>query len=166
MAGRPGSDMGTGGMVTKLMAAKTATAAGCHMAIALGQVDRPLSRLAEGGRATWVLARSNPAAARKQWILGVLKPAGMLTVDAGAERALRDGRSLLPAGITAIGGSFDRGDAVSVRTSEGAEIARGLSAYSSDDARLIVGRRTVDIEAILGYAGRSAMIHRDDLALL
>ncbi len=166
MAGRPGSDMGTGGMVTKLMAAKIAMAAGCHMAIALGQSDRPLKRLAEGGRATWMVARSNPAAARKQWILGALKPAGVLVVDAGAETALRAGKSLLPAGVTRVEGRFDRGDAVSVRGPAGAEIARGLVAYADHDARRILGRRSAEIEAILGYAGRAAMIHRDDLVVL
>ena len=166
MAGRPGSDMGTGGMVTKLMAAKIATAAGCHMAIALGQVANPLARLAAGGRATWMLARSNPAAARKQWILGTLKAAGTLRVDAGAEKALRAGKSLLPAGITALDGSFERGDCVRVVSPDGREIARGLIAYPSDEASLILGRRSAEIEAVLGYAGRAAMIHRDDLVLL
>lgn len=166
MAGRPGSDMGTGGMVTKLMAAKIATAAGCNMAIALGQVDHPLKRLADGGRATWVLARSNPQTARKQWILGTLKAAGTLTVDDGADRALKNGKSLLPAGVIAVEGSFDRGDAVSVRSADGFEIARGLTAYASDEARLILGRRSADVEAILGYTGRTAMIHRDDMVLV
>jgi glutamate 5-kinase len=166
MAGRPGSDMGTGGMVTKILAAKIATAAGCHMAIALGQVERPLKRLAEGGRATWLLAKSNPAAARKQWIMGALKPSGTLTIDAGAELALRDGRSLLPAGIVQVDGGFDRGDAVSVRAASGQEIARGLVAYAADDARRIIGRRSSEIEAVLGYAGRAAMIHRDDLIVI
>ena len=166
MAGRPGSDMGSGGMVTKLLAAKIATAAGCHMAIALGQVDHPLRRLAEGGRATWVLAKSNPAAARKQWILGALKPAGALTVDDGAARALRAGKSLLPAGMTAVEGSFGRGDAVSVRDGAGVEIARGLAAYARGAAARLIGRRSADIESVLGYAGRAAMIHRDDLVVL
>ena len=166
MAGRPGSDMGTGGMVTKILAARIATAAGCHMAIALGQVERPLKRLAEGGRATWLLAKSNPAAARKQWIMGALKPAGVLVIDAGAGKALRDGRSLLPAGIVQVDGAFDRGDAVSVRSASGVEIARGLVAYAADDARRIIGRRSSEIEAVLGYAGRAAMIHRDDLVVI
>ncbi|BCW87510.1 Glutamate 5-kinase [Alphaproteobacteria bacterium SO-S41] len=166
MAGRPGSDMGSGGMVTKLLAAKIATAGGCDMAIALGQIDHPLRRLAEGGRGTWLLARSNPAAARKQWILGALKPAGTLTVDAGAARALQGGKSLLPAGITAVDGAFERGDAVIVRDGEGTEIARGLAAYGSDDATRLIGRRSADIETVLGYPGRAAMIHRDDLVVL
>lgn len=166
MAGQPGSDMGSGGMVTKILAAKIATAAGCNMAIALGQAERPLSRLAAGGRATWILARSNPAAARKRWILGALKPAGTLTVDAGAELALRTGKSLLPAGVTAIDGVFERGDAVVVRSPAGLEVARGLVAYEADEARRIIGRRSSEIEAILGYAGRAAMIHRDDLVVI
>ena len=150
MAGKPGSDMGSGGMITKLMAAKIATAAGCHMAIALGQADRPLTRLARGERATWVLARQNPAAARKQWILGTLKPAGSLSIDAGAAAALRSGKSLLPIGVTAIAGTF----------------ARGLVAYDSDEARLLTGRRSSEIETALGYPGRAAMIHRDDLVVI
>lgn len=166
MAGRPGSDMGSGGMVTKLMAAKIATAAGCHMAIALGQIDNPLARLAAGGRASWVLAKSNPATARKQWILGALKPAGTLTVDAGAEAALRSGKSLLPIGVTAATGAFERGDAVVVRSAAGTEIARGLVAYEGDEARRLVGRRSSEIETVLGYPGRAAMIHRDDLVVL
>lgn len=166
MAGRPGSDMGSGGMITKLMAAKIATAAGCNMAIALGQIERPLKRLAEGGRGTWILARSNPAAARKQWILGALKPAGALLVDAGAEAALRGGKSLLPIGVTAVNGNFERGDAVIVRGPSGGEIARGLVAYDTDEARRLIGRRSGEIEAILGYAGRAAMIHRDDLVVV
>jgi glutamate 5-kinase len=166
MAGQPGSDMGSGGMVTKILAAKIATAAGCHMAIALGQIDRPLSRLAAGGRATWILAKSNPAAARKRWILGALNPAGTLTIDAGAEAALRGGKSLLPAGVCAIDGAFERGDAVVVRSPTGLEIARGLVAYEADEARRIIGRRSSEIEAILGYAGRAAMIHRDDLVVI
>ena len=166
MAGRPGSDMGSGGMVTKLMAAKIATAAGCHMAIALGRSDHPLKALAEGGRATWVLAKSNPAAARKQWILGALKPAGTLTVDAGAEVALRSGKSLLPIGVTEASGAFERGDAVVVRGATGIEIARGLVAYEGDEARRLIGRRSGEIEAVLGYPGRAAMIHRDDLVVV
>ncbi len=166
MAGRPGSDMGSGGMITKLLAAKIATAAGCHMAIALGQIDRPLTHLANGGRATWVLAKSNPAAARKQWILGALKPAGSLTIDAGAEDALRGGKSLLPIGVTAVTGNFERGDAVIVRGASGAEIARGLVAYEADEARRLIGRRSGEFEAVLGYPGRAAMIHRDDLVVL
>ncbi len=166
MAGRPGSDMGSGGMVTKLLAAKIATGAGCHMAIALGQVDHPLRRLAEGGRATWLLAKSNPATARKQWILGALKPAGTLSVDAGAARALAGGKSLLPAGIVAVEGVFERGEAVIVRDPQGAEIARGLIAYGSEEATRLIGRRSADIETVLGYPGRAAMIHRDDLVVL
>jgi glutamate 5-kinase len=166
MAGQPGSDMGTGGMVTKLMAAKIATAAGCHMVIALGQVDHPLRRITEGARASWFLAKSNPATARKQWISGALKPAGTLVVDDGAARALRDGKSLLPAGVTQVEGSFERGDAVRVLDNTAHEIARGLIAYASDEAERIAGRRSSEIEALLGYAGRAAMIHRDDLVLL
>jgi glutamate 5-kinase len=166
MAGGAGSDMGSGGMATKVMAAKIATAAGCALAIADGRPANPLRALAEGARATWFTARANPAAARKQWILGAMKPAGTLTIDAGAETALRAGKSLLPAGVRSVEGLFERGDLVAVRNGAGTEIARGLAAYGTADAGRIAGRRSADIEALLGFRGRDEMIHRDDLALL
>ncbi len=166
MAGKSGSDVGSGGMTTKIAAAKIATSAGCHMVIASGYQKHPLRRIEQGARCTWFLRTSNPAAARKQWIAGTLRPAGSMTVDAGALRALLEGKSLLPAGVTGARGRFDRGDTVSVLTPEGAEIARGISAYSDQDAARIMGRRSSEILSILGFRGRDEMIHRDDLVLL
>ena len=165
MAGGPGSSHGSGGMKTKLEAARIAVGAGCRMCIATGRVARPISVLLKGGKATWFLPSATPGAARKQWIAGTLKPRGTLSVDAGAERALVSGRSLLPAGVTAVDGPFGRGDAVSVVAADGREIARGLSAYPADEAALIAGRRSGDIQQILGYSGGDEIIHRDDLVL-
>ncbi len=165
MAGGSASDVGSGGMTTKLLAGKIAVAAGCHMCIAIGREQRPLRRIEAGARCTWFVAQASPKTVRKQWIAGLLKPAGTLHVDAGAARALRGGKSLLPAGVTRIEGRFERGDAVTVRDADGVEIARGLSAYSSDDARRAAGRRSQELEAILGYRGRDEIIHRDDLVL-
>jgi len=166
MAGGPGSSHGSGGMRTKLEAARIAVGAGCRMCIASGRVARPISVLLQGGKATWFLPSATPGAARKQWIAGTLKPKGTLRVDAGAERALAAGRSLLPAGVTAVDGPFGRGDAVSVVAADGREIARGLTAYPADEAAQIVGRRSGDIQEILGYSGGDEIIHRDDLVLL
>ena len=165
MAGGPGSSHGSGGMKTKLEAARISVGAGCRMCIATGRVARPISALLNGGKATWFLPAATPGAARKQWIAGTLKPRGTLSVDAGAERALIGGRSLLPAGVTAVDGPFGRGDAVSVVAADGREIARGLCAYPADEAALIVGRRSGDIQEILGYSGGDEIIHRDDLVL-
>lgn len=159
------SGLGRGGMVTKILAAKIAVSAGCAMAIANGKTLHPIATMLKTGRCTWFHPAATPAAARKQWIAGHLNAQGSLTVDAGAARALRQGRSLLPAGVTDLSGRFQRGDAVTVRDPEGAEIAVGLSAYSIEDARLILGHKSGDIEAILGYRGRDEMIHRDDLVL-
>lgn len=166
MAGGSASDVGSGGMTTKVMAGRIAIAAGCDMCIAIGRELRPLERIETGARCTWFVAQSSPRTVRKQWIAGLLKPAGTLHVDAGAALALRGGKSLLPAGVTSVDGRFDRGDAVVVRDSDGVEFARGLSAYSSEDARRACGRRSQELEAILGYRGRDEIIHRDDLVLL
>ena len=166
MAGGPGSSHGSGGMRTKLEAARIAVGAGCRMCIASGHVSRPISVLLQGGKATWFLPSATPGAARKQWIAGTLKPKGTLRVDLGAERALAGGRSLLPAGVTAVEGPFGRGDAVSVVAADGREIARGLTAYPADEAAQIAGRRSGDIQEILGYSGGDEIIHRDDLVLL
>jgi glutamate 5-kinase len=136
------------------------------MGIASGRVRRPLAALAQGGRATWFLPAETPAAARKQWIAGTLQPKGSIHVDAGAERALAAGRSLLPAGVLEVEGEFERGDAVRVVGGEGAELGRGLVAYSAAEARAVAGRRSADIEDVLGYRGRDEMIHRDDLVLI
>lgn len=164
MAGDPGA-FGSGGMVTKLAAARICLGAGCRMVIADGRRQHPLAALGSGERATWFLPSAGPRTARKHWIAGSLRPRGTLVVDAGAERALRQGRSLLPAGVAAVQGSFRRGDAVVVQAPDGRELGRGLSAYSSDDARLIAGHKSREIEGLLGYRGRDEMIHRDDLVL-
>jgi glutamate 5-kinase len=166
MAGGPGSLHGSGGMHTKLDAARIATGAGCRMAIASGRVRRPIQALLNGARATWFLSNATPNAARKQWIAGTLQPKGSVLLDAGAVKALSTGRSLLPAGVTAVEGTFERGDAVRVLTAERGEFARGLVAYSSDEARAIAGHQSKFIEGILGYRGRDEMIHRDDLVLM
>jgi glutamate 5-kinase len=166
MAGGSASDVGSGGMTTKVLAAKIAVAAGCHMCVAAGREAHPLRRIESGERCTWFLADGSPVAARKQWIAGTLHPAGELTVDAGAAQALRQGRSLLPAGVVRVSGRFDRGDTVVVRGPEGREIARGLCAYSSTDAELLCGRRSSELEQLLGYRGRDEIIHRDDLVLV
>jgi glutamate 5-kinase len=165
MAGGPGSTHGSGGMRTKLEAARIAVGAGCRMCIATGHVARPISALLAGGKATWFLPSATPGAARKQWIAGTLKPRGTLRVDAGAERALAAGRSLLPAGVTSVEGPFIRGDAVSVVAADGREIARGLCAYPADEAALIAGRQSGAIQEVLGYSGGDEIIHRDDLVL-
>jgi glutamate 5-kinase len=135
------------------------------MAIADGRGLNPLATLLKGGRSTWFVPQTRPLAARKQWIAGTLKPEGTLTVDDGAKSALASGKSLLPAGVVAVTGSFERGDAVIVADRAGSEIARGLSAYSSADAARIAGHKSREIEAVLGYRGRDEMIHRDDLVL-
>ena len=166
MAGGPGSQHGSGGMRTKLDAARIALGAGCSMAITSGRVQRPITALLGGARATWFLPQATPHAARKQWIAGTLKPKGIVHVDAGAARALAGGRSLLPAGVTAVEGTFERGDAVAVLATDKTEIGRGLVAYSAEEARAIAGARSTRIEEILGYRGRDEMIHRDDLVLM
>jgi len=165
MAGISASELSRGGMVTKIEAGKIATTAGTHMVIASGRVDHPLKRIAEGAPCTWFLTPANPVTARKKWIAGSLEPRGAIHIDAGAVRALRGGASLLPAGVTKIEGAFGRGDAVVVRGPDGAEIGRGLVAYDADDAEKIRGRSSADVLSILGFTGRTEMIHRDDLAL-
>lgn len=165
MAGASASDVGSGGMTTKVMAAKIAVSAGCNMCIAAGHHTYPVSRIESGARCTWFVANASPIAARKQWIAGTLRPAGAVTIDAGALRALLEGKSLLPAGVIASRGRFERGDTVSVLSAEGIEIARGISAYSDIDAARIMGRKSSEIEGILGFRGRHEMIHRDNLVL-
>jgi len=166
MAGGVGSEMGSGGMHTKIAAAKIAVGAGCHLCIAKGAYQHPLKRIEEGARCTWFVPSSTPLATRKQWIAGTLKPAGAIAVDAGAVRALMQGKSLLPAGVTRALGRFDRGDTVSIIGPDGVEIARGICAYSDGDAARIIGRKSADIEQVLGYRGRDEIVHRDDLVLL
>jgi glutamate 5-kinase len=166
MAGDSISGVGTGGMASKLVAARLATEAGCTVVLALGTRLHPLRALAEGARHTLFEARGNPRRARKEWIAASLAPAGRILVDEGAVRALERGSSLLPAGVRAVEGRFERGDAVLVVGPDGRPVAKGLSAYDAEDARRIAGRRTQEIEAILGWRGRDEMIHRDDLVLL
>jgi glutamate 5-kinase len=166
MAGGATNDMGTGGMQTKLAAAKIAVGAGCHLCIAKGAEPHPLKRIEEGARCTWFLPSSTPSAARKQWIAGTLRPAGAISVDEGAVRALMQGKSLLPAGVTRAVGRFDRGDTVSIVGPDGIEVARGICAYSDSDAARIIGRKSAEIERLLGFRGRDEIVHRDDLVLL
>ena len=165
MAGKAPVGYSSGGMVTKLAAARSAVGAGCRMAIADGRLLNPLAAIQAGGRATWFLSQVEPRTARKRYIAGSLKPNGAFALDAGALKALRAGKSLLPAGVTAVEGSFERGDAVVLRAAEGTEVGRGLTAYSAADARRIIGHKSRDIESILGYRGREELIHRDDLVL-
>jgi glutamate 5-kinase len=166
MAGASASAVGSGGMTTKIMAAKIAVAAGCHMCIASGHPKHPVSRLEEGARCTWFVPHATPVTARKQWIAGTLQPAGSITIDKGALKALREGKSLLPAGVVAARGRFERGDTVSVLGDDGAEVARGIIAYSDVDSARIMGRKSSEIESILGFRGRDEIIHRDDLVVM
>jgi glutamate 5-kinase len=166
MAGGVGSDMGSGGMQTKLAAAKIAVGAGCHLCISKGASQHPLKRIEEGARCTWFVPSSTPLAMRKQWIAGTLKPAGAIAVDDGAVRALLSGKSLLPAGVTRAVGRFERGDTVSIIGPDGNEVARGICAYSDSDAARIIGRKSAEIEKVLGFRGRDEIVHRDDLVLL
>ncbi len=165
MAGEAPPGHSSGGMVTKLAAARIAVGAGCRMVIASGRRLHPLKALEEGAEATWFLPASGPRTARKAWIAGSLKATGELTVDDGVAAALAAGRSLLPAGVTAVSGRFERGDLVVVRDQSGRELARGLVAYSAAQARRIAGHKSREIEALIGYRGRDEMIHRDDLVV-
>jgi len=165
MAGGSASDVGSGGMATKIAAARIAMDAGCHMCIATGHPLHPLKRVEAGARCTWFVPAATPVAARKQWISGSLKAAGRVSVDEGAAAALRRGRSLLPAGVTGAEGAFERGDAVDVTDAQGRVLARGLAAYSRADVLRIMGRRSSEIEQLVGFRGRDEIIHRDDLVL-
>ncbi len=166
MAGKPVSGLGSGGMITKIEAAKIALGAGCNMVIASGHELHPLKRIMGGERVTWFTAAATPMQARKRWIAGSLQPVGRLVVDDGAKAALVKGKSLLPAGVKEIVGLFGRGDTVSVVSVGGGEIARGMVAYDSADALKIKGLKSVDIMKVLGAAGRDEIIHRDDLVML
>ncbi len=165
MAGRAGSELSRGGMKTKIDAGRMATAAGCAMIIASGKPDHPLRAINEGARHSLFLPSKSPVTARKKWIAGQLEPVGTFLVDSGAETALRSGKSLLPAGVKKVTGRFMRGDTVAICSESGREIARGLAAYDAEEAVQIAGRKSSEIFDILGYAGRSAMIHRDDMVL-
>jgi glutamate 5-kinase len=166
MAGGAGSAMGTGGMQTKIAAAKIAVGAGCHLCIAKGAHQHPLKRIEDGARCTWFVPSSTHQATRKQWIAGTLKPAGEIAVDEGAVRALMRGKSLLPAGVVRTAGRFERGDTVSIVGPDGIEVARGICAYSDADAARIIGRKSKEIEQVLGFRGRDEIVHRDDLVVM
>ena len=170
MGGEPPPGYSSGGMRTKLAAARIATQAGCAMAIARGNPPHPIAAVLAGARCTWFLpapelADAGGRSARKRWIAGSLAALGTLTVDPGAARALLTGRSLLPAGVRQVAGAFDRGDPVDVCDPAGAVLARGLCAYSAEDMRRIAGHRSEQIEALLGWRGRDEAIHRDDLVV-
>ncbi len=164
MAGDAGSGLSKGGMLTKLLAAKTATAGGAEMAITLGSVLNPLQAMAQGAPCTWFTAETDPQLARKRWIAS-MKPKGVLHVDAGAVQALGRGKSLLPAGVTGVEGAFGRGEPVRIVGPDGANLAQGLVRYTSGEAQAIRGQRSDRIEALLGYPGRAALVHRDDMAV-
>ncbi len=165
MAGSAGTELSRGGMVTKIEAGKIALSSGTNMVITSGKVMHPLRALSEGAPCTWFLAHSDPVTARKRWIAGQLEPKGSVEIDAGAEKALLSGKSLLPAGVTRVEGAFERGDAVVIRAADGRELGRGLIAYARDDAARIIGRKSGEIAAILGHAGRTELVHRDDMVL-
>jgi glutamate 5-kinase len=164
MAGDPISGLSKGGMKTKLLAAKTAVAGGCAMAIMEGSMLRPLKALAEGAARTWFVAQGDPQLARKRWI-NAMKPRGELVLDAGAVTALRAGKSLLPAGVTRVTGTFGRGEPVSILSPDGVVLGKGLVRYTAVEAKLIAGHRSGEIAAILGYQGRAALVHRDDMVM-
>lgn len=165
-AGVARSDYGTGGMATKVAAAKIALSAGAHLCIAAGAHRYPVRRIERGAPCTWFVPQGSPRAARKQWIAGTLRPSGAIVVDDGALRALRAGKSLLPAGVIGTRGHYDRGDTVSVLSADGREFARGIAAYSDGDLTRIMGRKTAEIAALLGFRGRDEMIHRGDLVIV
>ncbi|MET4100834.1 glutamate 5-kinase [Roseovarius sp. MBR-78] len=164
MAGDAGSGLSKGGMKTKVMAARTATAGGCAMAITRGDLDHPLAALAQGARATWFAAQGDPQQKRKAWI-AAMKPRGRITVDAGAAQALGRGSSLLPAGVSAVDGAFGRGDPVELADEAGRVLGQGLTRYDAADATRIAGLRSDQIEDALGHAPRGPLIHRDDMAI-
>ncbi len=164
-AANAGDGVGTGGMTTKLAAARIAGAAGCATLITLGGRPAPLGAVEEGARCTLFEPSTTPAAAYKAWIAGSLSPQGSVVVDAGASAALRAGKSLLPAGVRAVDGTFEKGDAVIVRDQDGREIGRGLTRYDAADAARIAGVKSSEIEAALGFTAGPTLIHADDLAL-
>ena len=165
MAGVAVTGYGSGGMVTKIMAAKICMGAGCRMAIAPGKPMHALKLLEDGGKCTWFTPKAEPRAAYKQWIAGAVQPTGTIVVDDGAAKALQGGKSLLPAGVVAIDGTFERGDTIAVKSKDGRLLAKGLSAYASSDVAAIKGHKSEEIETLLGYRGRAEVIHRDDMVV-
>ncbi len=166
MAGGVGSNIGSGGMASKVEAARVAGEAGCATVIAPGAVSRPLSALRAGGPCTWFTPKQAPERARRQWIAGALSPRGALVIDAGAVAALQAGKSLLPAGVVDVQGRFEKGDAVRILSREGADLARGIAGYGAGDAKRIMGRKSDEIPAVLGFAGPAAIVHRNDMVLM
>jgi glutamate 5-kinase len=165
MAGEAGTELSKGGMRTKIEAGRIALGAGTNMVIATGKVMHPLRAISEGSKVTWFLAKQDPVTAKKRWISGQLEPRGTLYVDAGAEKALAAGKSLLAAGVTRVDGAFERGDSVVIRAADGRELGRGLSSYTRSDAERILGRKSSEIADILGFEGGPELIHRNDMAL-
>lgn len=165
MAGETRSDVGSGGMATKVQAARIATHAGCSTIIASGVIEHPLQALSAGARCTIFKAEGTPAIARKQWLAGVLEVKGAFCVDEGAVQALRNGNSLLPVGVVDVVGDFKRGDVVNITGPDGADLGRGLAEYSDAEASRLVGCQSEQIEEKLGYRGRSVMVHRNELVL-
>ncbi|MBL8846098.1 MAG: glutamate 5-kinase [Hyphomicrobium zavarzinii] len=165
MAGDAGTELSKGGMKTKIEAGKIALGAGTNMVITTGKVLNPLRAISEGSRVSWFIAKQDPVTAKKRWIAGQLEPRGTLHVDAGAEKALAAGKSLLVAGVKRVDGEFERGDAVIIRAPDGRELGRGLSAYARGDAERILGRKSSEIADILGFEGGPELIHRNDMAL-
>lgn len=166
MGGGAASVFSHGGMKTKLEAAQMATGSGCHMVIAKGHTLHALANLGKGGACSWFIATTKPQLARKDWIAGAVKLRGSVSIDAGAVRALGQGKSLLPAGVTAVEGHFERGDTIAIKTLDGATLAKGIAGYSAEETRKIRGQKSTAVEGILGYAHRDTLIHRDDLVLL
>ena len=166
MAGPANEHFASGGMVTKIEAARIATQAGCHMVICNGTTSSPINAMLNGTRTTWFTARENPPQARKMWIAAGLNPVGTLVLDDGAIRAVRSGKSLLAAGITDVKGRFDRGDLVAVAQTDGSIAGRGIVNYNADDAHKIAGCNSREIQHILGYHGRDEVIHADDLVMI
>ncbi len=165
MAGDAGTELSKGGMKTKIEAGRIALGAGTNMVITTGKVLHPLRAISEGSKVTWFLAKQDPVTAKKRWISGQLESRGTLHVDAGAEKALLSGKSLLVAGVKRVEGDFERGDAVVIRAPDGRELGRGLSAYAKGDAARILGRKSSEISEILGFEGGPELIHRNDMAL-
>jgi len=165
MAGKKRTKMGSGGMETKIEAARMSLASGNNMIISSGTTEHPIKHLIEGGRHTLFAAQSTPKSAREQWITNTFEPTGSLIIDAGAEKALHSGKSLLPAGVSSVDGTFERGDTVLICNQDGVEIARGIIAYDIADARRILGHKSLDIENMLGYRGRDELVHRDDMVM-
>jgi glutamate 5-kinase len=166
MAGAPKRlGVGSGGMITKIAAAKIATNSGCHVLLVNGTHHQPITQFEASQVGTWFKAKANPTSQHKQWLAGTLTAAGKITIDEGALTALHQGKSLLPAGVTVVEGDFQRGDTVAIFNGDGVELARGLASYSSEDARKIIGHNSSEIEDILGYRGRGELVHRDNLVL-